>query len=389
MKSFLHNLKTVGIVGGGQLGRMMLPAIKKFGLSAAVLDPDASAPCSGIADIHITAGFNDKQGFLDLAQVSDVITYEFEHIDVQLLALLQDKGHTIFPSVESLKIIQDKYTQRLALKEAGVAQPAFCDIKDFNALQAYFNQIKKPLMVKSRRGGYDGKGNYPVKSMDCLQKAFDSLYSGGENDLMAEEYFDFTKEVSVIASRGQNGECVFYPIAENVHKNSILDVTTVPARMSDSMQEKVLGEAKKVMECFGGVGTFCTEFFINENSGAVLVNEVAPRVHNSGHYTIEACVTSQFENHIRAICALPLGSTEMVVGAAAMKNIVGVSKHGAYTSTGYYGVEQALSVSGTSVHLYGKSHIKPGRKMGHVTVTGNNADEVNQKLSLINIHAIE
>ena len=333
-------IKTVGIVGGGQLGRMMIPYIKQLGLNVVVLDPDPNCPCASISH-QIVAPFNDAKGYAELNNLCDVITYEFEHIDV---SLLRKMTKPIYPSVDSLEIIQDKYTQKKALQNKGIPVPGL-------ALE-----MKPPYMMKARKGGYDGKGNYLVRTDADLVHARDALGS----DVFCEELIDFEREVSVIATRGIDGSIVVYPISENVHRNSILDTTTVPCNLPQDIVACVFKVARDVMECFGGVGTFCAELFITKD-GKVLVNEVAPRVHNSGHYTIEATRTSQFENHIRAICGLPLGSTEMLVPYAVMKNIIG--EH-------FTDLKGALSNDGVNVHLYGKTKVAPGRKMGHITITG-------------------
>jgi len=333
----------VGIIGGGQLGRMMIPYIKQLGMNVVVLDPDPNCPCASISE-QIVAPFNCEKGFSELAKKADVITYEFEHIDVELLKKLEKQGATIYPSVASLEIIQDKYTQKQALAKYGPLVDEF-------ALS-----MKPPYMLKSRKGGYDGKGNFVVKTEADVVASVKAL----GDDAYMEKLVDFDKEVSVIATRGQDGSVVVYPVSENVHKDSILDVTTVPAKISNDISKKSMSVAQNVLDCFKGVGTFCVELFVTKD-GRVLVNEVAPRVHNSGRYTIEACRTSQFENHIRAICGLPLGNADMVVPAALMKNIVG--EH-------FTNLHDVMSHDGVNVHLYGKTEVKPGRKMGHITVTG-------------------
>jgi len=377
----INNIKTVGIVGGGQLGRMMIPYIKKLGLKAVVLDPAEDCPCAKLCDTHIVAGFSDPKGFARLAELCDVITYEFEHIDTALLKALEDKGQTIYPSVESLKVIQDKYTQNEALRTAGIAVPDFFAVTDLDDLKARYTKLQKPLMLKSRKGGYDGKGNAVIKTADDIETAYNTLSRGGTDDLMAEPLLNFKKEVSVIATRGQDGTCVIYPIAENLHKNSILDVTTVPAAVDKKTAYKVDACAKAVMECFKGIGTFCAELFVTHN-GDVLVNEVAPRVHNSGHFSIEACATSQFENHVRAIVGLKPGSAELKYKSACMKNIIG-TRDGAAR---YTGLEDALAFDHVHVHIYGKSEVKPGRKMGHVTLVGD-PHEIEKKLQKLQIKA--
>jgi len=374
----INNIRTIGIVGGGQLGKMMILEAKRLGFRIATLDPGAACPAHSISDVHIEAGFEDKEGYLKLAEISDVITYEFEHINVAMLEQLEQKGHTVLPSVTSLKIIQDKLWQKQALLKHGIPVPKFTEANTLQDLQDYYAAAKKPFFLKSRKGGYDGKGNYLVRGADDIEAGFNRL---GGKELMIEELINFDKEVSVIATRAASGECVIYPIAENIHKSSILDTTTVPAAVSAKEKAQIMDIAAKVMECFGGVGTFCAELFVGKDG--VMVNEVAPRVHNTGHYTIEACRVSQFENHIRAITGLGLGSTDMTVGAAIMKNIIGgTGQDGAAKFTG---IEAAYKFPSASAHVYGKGEVKEGRKMGHVTVTGGSVKEVKTILSKINI----
>jgi len=372
----INGIGTVGIVGGGQLARMMIVAIKRLGLKVVVMDPHADSPCHTIADKQITAEFHSADAMNKFAEMCDVITYDFEHIDVDLLQMLEQHGHKVLPAVRNLRIIQDKYTQKQALAKAGIPIPKFDIMKTVKEVKEY------PFMLKSRRGGYDGKGNYLVKTEADLIPALQTI----QGDLMMEEIIQFTKEVSVIATRSQSGECIIYPIAENIHRNNILDTTIAPAKLAKDLDKKVIDTAKKVMDCFKGIGTFCVEMFVNETNGDVLVNEVAPRVHNSGHYTIEACRTSQFENHIRAILGLTLGSPDMLVPFAGIKNIIG--NRGEKGDVVYTGIESALRIPNVTVHIYGKTLVTPGRKMGHAAATGTTFEEVKEKLDQVKITAV-
>ncbi|MDR2686080.1 MAG: 5-(carboxyamino)imidazole ribonucleotide synthase [Rickettsiales bacterium] len=373
----MTNIKTIGIVGGGQLGLMMVPAIHKFGFRAAVLDPSPICPCTGIADIHIVNGFDNPAGFAALAAASDVITYEFEHISVPLLAELEKRGAKIFPSVASLKIIQDKLWQKTFLEKSGILIPEFRAVNTISEIRAYWDEWQKPFMIKCRRGGYDGKGIWKISNREDID-----AIPIKKDALMIESLVDFDKEISVIATRAQNGECVIYPVAENIHKNSILDINFAPADIDPCIHSAAKYTAEKVMECFAGVGTFCTEMFVSK-TGQVLVNEVAPRVHNSGHWTIEGAETSQFENHIRAVAGLPLGATKMTAGKAVMKNIIGEENGRA----DYDGLADANS-AGWSVHIYGKPDVKVGRKMGHITKTGAMDEPLEQMARMLNVRAM-
>ena len=385
-QKMINEIKTIGIVGGGQLGKMMILDAKRLGFKIVTLDPSPDCPSVSISDELIIGSFDDEKAYAELAKASDVITYEFEHINVSHLEAIKKNGTKVFPSVASLKIIQDKLTQKQALADAGIPIPAFETISTIKDLQNYFAKQQKPFMLKARCGGYDGKGNFLVKGEDSITEGFEALGGNVGKTLMVEELISFTRELSVIATRSQTGEVVVYPIAENVHINSILDTTTVPAgKINSDLQQKISEVAKNVMDCFKGVGTFCVELFIDDKNGNVWVNEVAPRVHNSGHYTIEACRVSQFENHIRAIVGLGLGSTELLVGGVVMKNIIGKSNKNA----SYTGIEDAYNISpNLNMHIYGKTQASKGRKMGHYTVTGKNVNEVKNVLEKIKIESI-
>ena len=353
---------TIGIVGGGQLGKNLITPIRHFGLNVAVLDPAESAPAGGMADIHIKGAFNDPRAYHELAKVSDVITYEFEHVDAHTLLELEKQGHIVHPNPSSLLVIQDKFKQQEAMKKAGISLPNFAAMRDMKDLTEFFRQ-NGPFMLKSTHGGYDGKGNFPVKTVADIIKASEWMSNLKKGGAFAEQWVNYQKEISVISTRGQDGDSVFYPIAENSHLNSVLDITEAPADISHKTHDKAYQLAEQVNKVFPGVGTQCVELFVGPN-GEVDVNEVAPRVHNSGHYTIEATRTSQFENHIRAIAGYPLGKTNMTHKHAVMKNILGESGHKGKVK--YTGINQAMA-HGASVHIYGKKDVAPGRKMGHYT----------------------
>ena len=355
--------KRIGIIGGGQLGKMMILEAKRLGYYVVTLDPTPDCPSHSISDEHIVAGFDDAAAFARLAEMVDVITYEFEHIDAEILAELDSQGQTIYPSVASLKVIQNKHLQKAKLDEAGVPVPRFSlvkSVKDLDKLARPEN-FGYPLMLKTTTGGYDGKGNFLIRNANEIETAFQAL-GNGQTELMAEEFIDFDKEISVIACRGIDGSRTIYPVAENIHANNILDTTIVPARLDNNVIAKATVLAEQVMEIFDGVGTFCVEMFVDK-SGEVYVNEVAPRPHNSGHYTIEGCFSNQFENHIRAIVGLPFGRVELIQ-PTVMVNLLGQSDG----PTELIGLSEVYQNSNIQVHIYGKSQSKPSRKMGHFTV---------------------
>ena len=355
--------KKIGIIGGGQLGKMMILEAKRLGLYVVTLDPAKNCPAHSISDEHIVADFDDAGAYAELARKVDVITYEFEHISTKVLDALEKKNHVIYPSVKSLKIIQNKYTQNKALFENGIPVPRFTKIDSPEAIKRLGapDKFGYPLMLKTILGGYDGKGNAVVWTDEDAQGAF-TLLGGKNTQIMAEEFVDFEREISIIACRGIDGSSVIYPPAENTHKYSILDTTVVPARVPREAVKKARETAEKVMEVFEGVGTFCVEMFYTSD-GDILVNEVAPRPHNSGHYTIEGCLCNQFENHIRAIIGLPFGCVELIRPTVMVNLIAENDGHAKLT-----GLEQAYNDPNLHVHIYGKPISKKWRKMGHFTV---------------------
>jgi len=286
-----------------------------------------------------------------------------------VLETLERDGHLIYPSVASLKVIQNKYTQNQTLEKHGVPLPRFALVDSVDAIRHWGDDSRfgYPLMLKATMGGYDGKGNALIRDESEVESAFASL-GGGQIELMVEEFVPFQLEISILATRAIDGSCVIYPVAENMHRNSILDTTIVPARVSQEVVDRATEIAHRVMEVFAGVGTFCIEMFVTED-GAVSVNEVAPRPHNSGHYTIEGCLANQFENHIRAIVGLPLGSVALH-SPTVMVNLLGESDG----LTELLGLHEAYEDPQVKVHLYGKETSQRARKMGHFTVLDKTVD---------------
>lgn len=368
-----HLKKRIGIIGGGQLGKMMILDAKRLGFYVITLDPTEDCPSHSISDEHIVAAFDDEKAIRALAEKVHVITYEFEHIGVQILKTLHDEGYAIYPTPSSLEIIQDKSTQKDALKGAGLKVPDYIKVNSIEDIEHAGNAFGFPMMLKTCTGGYDGKGNALIKDTASIQKAYETL-GAGVLPLMVEKFVPFTKEISVLACRGIDGNMVVYPVGENDHVNSILDETVVPADISKVCTEAAMALAEAVMEVFSGVGMFCVEMFVTEDE-TLYINEVAPRPHNSGHYTIEGCLTSQFENHIRAITGLPLGDVTLRC-PTVMRNLLGEA--GAEGSTLVTGLDEAYTLPQAKVHLYGKSSVKPFRKMGHITAIGKSVAEAKE-----------
>lgn len=369
-----HLNKRIGIVGGGQLGKMMILEAKKLGFYIVVLDPSIDCPASSICDEQIVCTFDDPKGYLTLSNKVDVITYEFEHIDSSILLDLQKNGESVYPSPKSLKIIQNKRTQKELLLQNGIKTPRFISVSSIAEIKKAGDSFGYPMMLKATTGGYDGKGNSVIKTEDNIEDSFKDLGSG-KIELIAEEFCPFVKEVSVLSCRDLNGNISVYPVAENEHKDSILDETLVPADISKDSYRNAMDMAHKVMEIFADVGMFCTEMFVTEN-GDVLLNEVAPRPHNSGHYTIEGCYTSQYEAHIRAITGLPIGSVDLIT-PCVMKNILGAENPGKSKVSGEF---EALKDPFVKLHVYGKTESKPKRKMGHITALGKNIEEARERV---------
>jgi len=366
--------KKIGIIGGGQLGKMMILDAKRLGFYCVTLDPTEDCPSHSISDEHIVARFDDRSALLQLAQKVDVITYEFEHIDASYLTVLEQQGHSIYPSPISLVTIQDKYLQKMKLQQAGILVPDFIAVNTLEELKVYLVANNNKGMLKTRMGGYDGKGNMLITSIDEADEAYVKLGSNAI-PLMVEAFVPFIQEVSVLACRGITGDIRIYPVGENHHKESILDETLVPARINSIAYNKALDIAKEVMQVFEGVGMFCVELFVTAEN-EVLVNEVAPRPHNSGHYTIEGCVTSQFEQHIRAITGLPFGSSALRA-PTVMKNLLGAVGYNGRTVV--EGLEKAYEDPSIKVHLYGKQETKEKRKMGHLTVCSETVEDALDK----------
>lgn len=365
--------KRIGIIGGGQLGKMMIQEAKKMGIYVTILDPVENCPAHSIADGHIVADFKDEAGLRKLAQQSDVLTYEFEHIGVEILQALEEEGHPIYPTPKSLAVIQNKFLQKEALKNTGLSVPDFLRVENQEQLWGLGGILGYPFLLKTCTGGYDGKGNALIQCPEDLEEGYRQL-GLGKIPLMAEAFVAFEKEISVLACRGLSGEIVVYPVAENFHQDNLLIETRVPADLSPTVSEKALQMAHRVMEVFEGVGMFCVEMFVT-HEGEVVINEVAPRPHNSGHYSIEGCVTSQFEQHIRAILDLPLGETTLI-RPTVMRNLLG--EEGCIGKSRVAGVREALGIPGVKLHIYGKEETKPKRKMGHITVAAGSLEAAAQ-----------
>lgn len=362
----------IGIVGGGQLGRMLVVEAKKMGYNVIVLDPKPNSSAAQVADEHIMADFSDMMALRELSAKTDVITYEFEHIDVELLSILEDEGCKIYPSSNTLRMIQNKYIQKSMLKNFGIEVPNFYLVGSLDGLTDIFYKFNQKVVLKSCTGGYDGKGNIVIKDITKLEEAYKELCDN--NELIAEECIDYIKEVSIIIAKNHEG-ISFYPIAENNHKNGILINSIIPAKISSDTEKRIRDIAEKVVGKIDDFGVFCIEFFIDSNLN-ILVNEIAPRPHNSGHYTIEGCIASQFEQLIRIITGMPLGSTKLRL-PSAMYNILGSNDfNGKYCVSG---IESILNIEDCHLHLYGKPESNHLKKIGHITALDESVEKADMK----------
>jgi len=349
--------KRLGIIGGGQLGMMITEAAKnltEYISEITVLDPTDNCPAAQAGAKQIVGDFKDELAILKLAEQSDIITYEIESGNTDVLSKLKAK---IEPSPSTLGIIQDKFLQKTFLSENELPVSQFYEITSLNDLHEKIKELGLPVLLKSRRDAYDGRGNFKITSSDEIEKAYHH-FDG--KSLMVEKFVNFKMEVSVIAARNTKGDIAAYPLVENIHENNILKMTIAPARVSDDVIKDAGEIARKTMEVLKGAGVFGIEMFIDQDD-KILINEIAPRVHNSGHHTLQSCKTSQFEQHLRAILGLELGSTDLI-HKTVMCNILGPD--------GFEGKYKPVELEKYNVYLkmYGKDISKPQRKIGHLNV---------------------
>jgi 5-(carboxyamino)imidazole ribonucleotide synthase len=362
---------TIGIVGGGQLGQMLTQAALPLGFQVIVLDPQDNSPAAQVGASQIVRNY-DARAISELADQVDFLTTEFEEgLDVNILKSISEKGIAVNPAPNTIALILDKSTQKNYLSKAGIAMGSYAEIKTADDAVKLLDKYNGKMVIKTRTGGYDGYGNRVVVNKEQIAQAFEDF----KNRLLyAEAFIEFKKELAVMAVRNKDGEIITYPVVETIQKNNICHEVRAPADINESVKADALAIAKKVTEQFAGAGAFGIEMFLTADN-EIWLNEVAPRVHNSGHYTIEACNTSQFEQHIRAVTAMPLTKADMKVPSAVMINILG-ERNG---PVNLKGVEEAESDPNTFVHIYGKSPTKIGRKMGHVTATGDSLDEAKRR----------
>jgi len=365
------NLK-IGVLGGGQLGRMMIQSSLDFNLDIRIMDPDPAAPCQQIASKFVAGSITEKESVLSFGRECDIITIEIENVNTEALKILAAEGKKVYPQPEIIEMIQDKSRQKLFYQEHGFPTSEFVLTKDRAELDQHVSFL--PAVHKLAREGYDGRGVQKIFSTEDLQKGFDAPG-------VLEKFVDFEKEIAVITARTPSGKVTSFPVVELAFhpEKNLVEYLFSPADLPSHIVEKASKLAVDLTEKLGIAGLLAVEMFVTK-SGEILINEIAPRPHNSGHHTIEANATSQFEQHLRAILDLPLGDTK-AYASAAMVNLLGED---GYTGDAIYqGVEELLALEDVHIHLYGKKITKPFRKMGHVTLVDQDVNRLKQKAEMV------
>ncbi|MEC7754459.1 MULTISPECIES: 5-(carboxyamino)imidazole ribonucleotide synthase [unclassified Roseivirga] len=369
--AFDSNLK-IGVLGGGQLGRMMIQSAIDFNLDIHVLDPDPNAPCKCIATSFETGSLTDYERVMAFGQDKDLLTIEIENVNTQALSELEKQGKKVFPQPRVIELIQNKLHQKKFYAANGIPTAEFQEVS--GAAEVAQKKDFLPFVNKLATGGYDGRGVQVIRTEDALGKAFDAPG-------FVEKLVDFDKELAVIVARNEAGQVQTFPTVEMVFhpEHNLVEYLFSPASISPEIEDQAQQLAKELIEKLDMVGLLAIEMFLTKE-GHLLVNEIAPRTHNSGHQTIEGNVTSQFEQHLRAILNWPLGNTDTLI-PSAMVNLLG--EDGYSGEARYEGMEQVLAKNGVHVHLYGKKLTKPFRKMGHITVANHNIDQLKQTVNFV------
>ena len=354
----------VGVLGSGQLGRMFAIAARRMGYRVHVLSPDSDTPTGQVADVEVAAAYDDLDAVRRFAAGVGVVTFEFENVPAQTAAAAAERA-PVRPDGQVLHVCQERLREKTFLAGAGLPVPPFAAIRAEADLLPALGRLGTPAVLKTAAFGYDGKGQAKVAN---AAEALAAFARGGGQPCILEAFVDFEREVSVVGARGLEGTFVHWGVVENAHRHHILDVSVAPAVIAPETARDAVEIARAVLEALGVVGVLCVEMFLTR-SGKLLVNELAPRPHNSGHLTVDASMTSQFEQQLRAVCGLPLGSTELV-RPAAMANLLGD-----LWANGEPDWATACAVPNVKLHLYGKAEARPGRKMGHLTALGATPDE--------------
>ncbi len=361
--------KRIGILGGGQLAKMSTLAAYRLGLTVNILEKEKDSPAGKITPNEFIGWVDDKKLLKEFISKSDLITLENEFIDSQYLKWIEERGKEVVPSSRTISLIQDKLIQKHTFEKSGLPVPKFYDIKSYTNYSELSQKLGQTFLIKSRKFGYDGYGNRTIKNGIDFQEALQTL-TARHTTLMAEEFVNFRKELAVMIVRTKK-EIRTYPVVETIQKKHICHIVIAPAQIPEKVSQQIKELGIEAVKSINGYGIFGLEFFLTQDD-KILINEIAPRPHNSGHYSIEGCITSQFENHIRSVLDLPLGSTEMVKPFAVMINLLGkVNK-----STNEVNLNNVLMNEEIHLHIYGKNESRIGRKMGHITILGDNLEEV-------------
>ena len=357
-------IRTIGILGGGQLGRMLTLEAKRMGYRVVTLEPFPNSPTGQIADEQLVAAYDDLRAIGELGARSDVITYEFENIPLESVRALEADRRMVDPNAAVLRITQERILEKTFVRECGIPTADFAPLRNDDEFEAALAQVGFPAVLKTAMGGYDGKGQWVVRDRAAAETALEEARGSA---LIWEQLIPFDRELSIIATRDEDGNVVTFPVSENVHDHGVLALTIVPGRIAPDIAERAHGYARTIATRLGIVGTFCVEFF---QAGAdLLVNEIAPRVHNSGHYSLDATQISQYELHVRAICGLPLVQPRLFA-PAVMVNVLGSGEGDRLD-----GVREILRDPDLKLHVYGKAHASLRRKMAHFTVLGESVDD--------------
>ena len=351
-------IQTIGVIGGGQLGRMFALDAKRMGYYVITLDPQEHSPCGQVSDVQIVAAYDNMAAIDDLGRRTDIVTYEFENIAIESVQRLENDGYAVTPASTVLRITQDRLLEKTFVRDCGIPTADFAAVGSQDDVTRAAREIGFPAILKTVRGGYDGKGQWRVESLDDAVRALGEAKGAR---LIWERFVPFACEISVVCTRNAAGQVVSYPPSENEHDHGILFMSMVPARIGPDVAQRATEYAERIARALEIVGTFCVEFFVR-GDGKVLVNEIAPRPHNSGHYTMDATPCSQYEQHVRAICGLPL-SPPQLFRSAIMVNILGEG-----TGNVLAGTERLLADPSIVLHMYGKKHAVNRRKMGHFTM---------------------
>jgi len=363
---------TIGILGGGQLAKMSALAAYRLGFKINILEKEKSSPAGQITQNEFIGWVNDKKLLKNFIKNCDVITLENEFIDSHYLEWIENQGKKVIPSSKTISLIQDKLIQKQTFKKAKLPVPNFIDVKPDSTYQSIRKKIGNKFLLKSRKLGYDGYGNAFVNNEFDFSSALEKL-TKRHSELMAEEFIDFQKELAIMVVRTKN-EIRTYPVVETIQKNHICHIVIAPAQIQQKLIDNTKEIAIEAVKSIKGYGIFGIEFFLTKDD-KILINEIAPRPHNSGHYTIDACITSQFENHIRSVLNLPLGSTDMIYPFAVMINLLGKVNR----STDKVNITRVLKFEDAHLHIYGKKESRIGRKMGHITFCGDDLNFIYKK----------